>query len=582
MQLGRSIQVQCEVWLAGVLFAAVAGAASAQAPSVVEVSPKPRSIRANASAPIVIVFDGALDPASVTAPVLRVAGRWSGPASGRLSLDNGNTALRFDSDMPFFAGEWVIVKLSTGVRGVNGDALARGYSFSYWVAASPGALGQQLVTTVPIRENGEGHIQSYGAYAGDLDNDGWSDLTVPNEQSNDVRVFLNDQWGRYGAFARFAVPAAQAPSANEGGDFNGDGEIDLALGSTGNSQLSVLLGNGRGEFTQGGTYTAALGVRGVGVLDLNGDGHDDVVTANRWGDNLSLFVNDGFGGFSAAVNIDGGSANETALAVADANNDGIMDVFVGSYQGRELVVLLGDGRGGFTFSSKVGAGGQSWMIAAGDVNGDGNEDVVSANSFDNNASVAFGDGAGGLLPAVTYPTDAFPLAIDLGDIDGDGDLDLVTSNFQGASWTVYENDGTGGFVAPRRLAADAAGSCAILHDRDNDGDIDITGVDELVDKLFIFVGEPSPDGEVPGARVFNHPNPFNEVTTISYEIPADGYVRLSVFDAGGRIVDVIVSEPKSAGRHDVVWQPPQIASGVYFARLASGGNVATHKLIQVR
>jgi hypothetical protein len=42
--------------------------------------------------------------------------------------------------------------------------------------------------------------QTYGAYAGDLDGDGWSDMILPNEESDDLRVFMNDGTGGYGPF----------------------------------------------------------------------------------------------------------------------------------------------------------------------------------------------------------------------------------------------------------------------------------------------------------------------------------------------------------------------------------------------
>ena len=75
---------------------------------------------------------------------------------------------------------------------------------------------------------------------------------------------------------------------------------------------------------------------------------------------------------------------------------------------------------------------------------------------------------------------------------GQGGCDVVTSEYRGRSFTVYENAGDGTLIRPRTLPADVAGSCAIIHDRDLDGDLDITGVDEIADKIFLFVNPGKP------------------------------------------------------------------------------------------
>ena len=72
--------------------------------------------------------------------------------------------------------------------------------------------------------------------------------------------------------------------------------------------------------------------------------------------------------------------------------------------------------------------------------------------------------------------------------------------------------------------------------------------------------------------VQNYPNPFNSETTISYELPEAGIVRLSVFDLSGREVRVIVNGHQSLGHYQTVWdgrdgQHRVLASGLYFYRL---------------
>ena len=76
-------------------------------------------------------------------------------------------------------------------------------------------------------------------------------------------------------------PAGFAPAGIAVGDFNGDGNPDLAMTDHGNGTVTVLLGNGDGTFqTPGETYQVGSSPAGIAVADLNGDGNLDIVTAD--------------------------------------------------------------------------------------------------------------------------------------------------------------------------------------------------------------------------------------------------------------------------------------------------------------
>lgn len=75
-----------------------------------------------------------------------------------------------------------------------------------------------------------------------------------------------------------------------------------------------------------------------------------------------------------------------------------------------------------------------------------------------------------------------------------------------------------------------------------------------------------------------YPNPFNPLTTINYEVKESGPVTLEVFDIRGRLMDVILQGVvQSEGPHTISYEP-NFASGVYFLRLESGGEIATRKI----
>lgn len=80
----------------------------------------------------------------------------------------------------------------------------------------------------------------------------------------------------------------------------------------------------------------------------------------------------------------------------------------------------------------------------------------------------------------------------------------------------------------------------------------------------------------------NFPNPFQGATRISWMLAEPGFATLVVFDALGRVVATPVRQHLSAGRHEHVWNTGALPSGVYFARLASGKQVSTRRLLLAR
>lgn len=78
------------------------------------------------------------------------------------------------------------------------------------------------------------------------------------------------------------------------------------------------------------------------------------------------------------------------------------------------------------------------------------------------------------------------------------------------------------------------------------------------------------------------PNPFNPVTRIRYDLASAGFVRLTVFDVAGRVVERLVSENQSAGEHTIEWNAHGAPSGIYFYRLEVGAFSETHKLVLLK
>lgn len=80
----------------------------------------------------------------------------------------------------------------------------------------------------------------------------------------------------------------------------------------------------------------------------------------------------------------------------------------------------------------------------------------------------------------------------------------------------------------------------------------------------------------------NYPNPFNPATLISYHIPEQMHVTLSVYTADGRRVGVLVDEMRAAGRHSVQFDASGLSSGVYLYEMISGRQRTTRQMTLVK
>ena len=80
----------------------------------------------------------------------------------------------------------------------------------------------------------------------------------------------------------------------------------------------------------------------------------------------------------------------------------------------------------------------------------------------------------------------------------------------------------------------------------------------------------------------NYPNPFNPRTIIRYQIPADSFVKLRVYDILGNEIATLVNEEKSAGFYEIEFTRPGLASGIYIYRINSGNFSQTKKMTLLR
>jgi len=120
---------------------------------------------------------------------------------------------------------------------------------------------------------------------GDFNGDGEQDLAVTNSPSNSVAILLGDGGGNFGAATNFVV--GTGPVSVAVGDFNEDGKEDLAAGNFGFTSfppgsVSILLGNGDGSFGSPTNFSIpGADVGAITIGDFNGDGHRDIAALSN-------------------------------------------------------------------------------------------------------------------------------------------------------------------------------------------------------------------------------------------------------------------------------------------------------------
>jgi len=109
-----------------------------------------------------------------------------------------------------------------------------------------------------------------------------------------------------------------------------------------------------------------------------------------------------------------------------------------------------------------------------------------------------------------------------------------------------------------------------------------------VTRKFTFNAEIKADVGVDEAEpvTFNvnsaYPNPFNPATTISFTLPRDGHVTVSVYNSAGQHVSNLFGGEMSTGEKRIFWRPESISAGVYFVRIATADGIDTIKTLYMK
>jgi len=389
-------------------------------------------------------------------------------------------------------------------------------------------------------------------------------------------------------------------------DLDGDGDLDLIYGtSDGTFYFYQNIGTASTpQFQYNPAYFQVIRIDGnaasVSFADFDHDGDNDFVSGD-WLGKFQYFRNDGSStspkftrtttSFSSIT-----VTSYSAPVFVDIDGDGDYDIVSGALDGK-IYCFINSGSSfsqNTTLFAGIDAGWQSAPALA-DLDGDGDLDMIigaeDADSlrFYKNVSGAFiTDNS--FIDGVTSPSYGHPT---FADVDNDGDYDLIIGGISG-NLRFYENVGSkslpfwGRFdevfanVSVRQNAAPG------FADLDGDGKVDIV-LGEYNGNFSLFKNMMPTEvrrtsGVSPGefALLQNYPNPFNPVTVISYQLAANSFVTVKVYDFLGREVATLVNGELNEGTYTLQWNATGFASGVYFYRLQARNYSATKKLLLLR
>lgn len=244
-------------------------------------------------------------------------------------------------------------------------------------------------------------------------------------------------------------------------DVNRDGKPDILVANDEAGTISVLLGDGKGNFheAKGSPVPAGHLPNDIAVADMNGDGIPDLVIANHQSPYVGIFLGDGKGGFHPAP----GSPFDVhsyphphGVAVGAFSDKRKLDVVTDSWGNNQIELLEGDGKGGLKLPGRFFQVGKRpyERLRSADFNHDGNPDVVTTNLDEDTVTILLGDGKGGFKQAKgsPFPAGAKPWEVAIDDFNKDGNADLAIIPYERdvtdpsrVAVTVLLGDGKGGF-----------------------------------------------------------------------------------------------------------------------------------------
>ncbi len=305
------------------------------------------------------------------------------------------------------------------------------------LSASHALAGDGSFPTEPAGSPFTSAPSAFSLAIGDYDSDGDQDVAVTNSNPETITIHRGAGDGSFSCQPPCLYQTGFFPVSIAAGDYDGDGILDLATANMDDHNVTVRFG------VENGTFPDALTLKGVGAVnhpgsiaagDFNADANLDLAVANRDSNNISVFYGAGAGTFAEAP----GSAYPTGMtpymvAVGDFNSDGRDDMAIADFGSDDVTVHLAStfAPGYFDLPVAYAAGDGPRAVAVGDFNEDGVLDLAVANHESATVTVRLGAGDGSFAtqaPGSPLGAGSGPSSIAVGDFNSDGLEDLAVTN----------------------------------------------------------------------------------------------------------------------------------------------------------
>ena len=475
---------------------------------------------------------------------------------------------------------------------------------------------------------------------GDMNGDGIMDLvSASSRRIGSSGKFAWHEGNEMGDFTHHLISYTPDAYLVEIGDIDLDGDLDFATAASdifdSNGHFSWYENDGAGVFTEHILSENHPGASSIKIIDLDGDGDIDLVCGSKGDSNITLLINDGIETFTEQ-NITPSQGDVFDVTIGDINGDGNLDlIVVGSEYVKTLSWFESNGSGSFT-EHLVSDHAKVAAIPI-DMDGDDDLDIVS---FGDRLTLFYNDGNGVFAESlelgwgwdVGYYN---PKELSIIDIEGDSDVDIMAAYMNGVA--LFRQD-AGNLFSPDSIysGADINNSLPVQMNDDNHWDIIVSehdayhidndndlfwlegdgtnsweiehGITEML-KLSLNTSQHGAvfgeilnswldyhynflninDASIPGRyKLFqNHPNPFNPITTLQYDLPEDVNVKIMIYDLMGREVKTLVNNQLSAGYKSVSWNAKNnlgqpVSAGMYLYRISAGDFQSVKKMVLLK
>lgn len=297
--------------------------------------------------------------------------------------------------------------------------------------------------------------------------------------------------------ANAAIAVGDDPRSGAVGDFNGDGNVDIATANQETNNVSILLSDDLAHFQQAAKSPIKVGAlpRSLTIGDFNSDKKLDLAVSNSGSNTISILLGEGNGQFVASEVPIKTDSRPLCVITTDFDNNATADLAVVNNGADSVSVLLGDGKGAFVEAagSPLKVGKTPFYLTTNDLNADGVADMLVANSGSNSVSVLMGQGGGSFSDKTDFPTEVSPRCISIADFNGDGKSDLVVANTGANSVSFLPGLGNGKFADRTDFAVGPTPRSVVTSDFNNDGKLDLAVTCFGANKIFLLYGDGAGD-----------------------------------------------------------------------------------------